>query len=68
MLRPILVFDLRQRTTLRKCHDAPNVIGQVMVPDLLTTFIEANKTLDDIQKSLEDYLETKRQALARIYS
>ena len=38
-----------------------------MVPDLLTTFIEANKTLDDIQKSLEDYLETKRQALARIY-
>jgi len=52
---------------MRKCHDNPNVIAQVTVPDLLKTFTDANKVLDEIQKSLEDYLETKRTAFPRFY-
>jgi len=39
----------------------------VTVPKLLETFLDANRQLDEIQKSLEDYLETKRGAFARFY-
>jgi dynein heavy chain len=34
---------------------------------LLSRFQSANKTLEDIQKSLEDYLETKRADFPRFY-
>lgn len=34
---------------------------------LLSKFQNANKTLEDVQKSLEDYLETKRSAFPRFY-
>jgi len=52
---------------MRKCNESPNVISQIMVPKLLETFVDANNQLDAIQKSLEDYLETKRGAFARFY-
>ena len=52
---------------MRKCNASPNVIEQVTAPKLLDTFVDANKQLDEIQKSLEDYLETKRSAFARFY-
>jgi dynein heavy chain, axonemal len=52
---------------MRKCHDNPNVIAQVTVPGLLDTFLDANKQLDEIQKSLNDYLELKCAAFPRFY-
>lgn len=33
----------------------------------LKVFVESNKKLDEIQKGLEDYLETKRSAFPRFY-
>lgn len=36
-------------------------------PELLETLIEMNTILEDIQKSLDMYLETKRHAFPRFY-
>ena len=38
---------------MRKTNENPNVIVQVTVPELLNTFVNSNKVLDEIQKSLE---------------
>ena len=52
---------------MRKTNDQPNVILQVTVPGLLDTFLDANKALDEIQKSLNEYLEVKCAAFPRFY-
>ena len=52
---------------MRKCAENPNVIFQIMTPNLLETFIDANKALDEIQKSLNEYLEVKCAAFPRFY-
>jgi hypothetical protein len=56
-----------QQDRMRKCQENPNVIAQIMTPNLLEQFVDYNKSLEEIQKSLEDYLETKRAAFARFY-
>ncbi|KAJ1636955.1 dynein heavy chain, N-terminal region 2-domain-containing protein [Pavlovales sp. CCMP2436] len=35
--------------------------------ELLSTFREGNILLDQVQKGLSDYLETKRQGFSRFY-
>jgi len=52
---------------MRKCSENPNVIFQIMTPNLLDTFIDSNKALDEIQKCLNDFLETKCAAFPRFY-
>ena len=52
---------------MRKCSENPNVIYQIMTPNLLETFIDSNKALDEIQKCLNDFLETKCAAFPRFY-
>eukprot|EP00746_Dinoflagellata_sp_MGD_P154845 gnl/MRDRNA2_/MRDRNA2_85065_c0_seq4.p1 gnl/MRDRNA2_/MRDRNA2_85065_c0~~gnl/MRDRNA2_/MRDRNA2_85065_c0_seq4.p1 ORF type:complete len:4104 (-),score=817.24 gnl/MRDRNA2_/MRDRNA2_85065_c0_seq4:76-11610(-) len=48
-------------------QSARNVMDAVHIPNLLTQLKWANDTLDQIQKSLEKYLETKRAAFPRFY-
>ena len=55
------------RDHMMKAKKSP-VIKEVCKSDaLLGKFQNANRTLEDIQKSLEDYLETKRAAFPRFY-
>ena len=52
---------------MRKCSENPNVIFQITTPNLLDTFLDANKGLEEIQKCLNDFLETKCAAFPRFY-
>ena len=53
-----------------KVNKGPNVIKIIKNPQnsiLNENLATYNETLDDIQKQLEKYLETKRQAFPRFY-
>lgn len=54
--------DIMQKTNKR-----PLVQDACGNEDLLKKFVMYNKILEDIQKCLENYLETKRSAFARFY-
>ena len=45
---------------MRKTKKRPHIVDAATASGVLEMFQEANKTLEKIQKSLEDYLETKR--------
>lgn len=53
---------------MQRVHKSPNVMRTLKavnnLNENLTTF---NETLDEIQKQLDKYLETKRQAFPRFY-
>ncbi|KAG9392138.1 Dynein heavy chain and region D6 of dynein motor [Carpediemonas membranifera] len=48
-------------------HARPGVIAVLGIEGLKDKFVQANQALDEIQKSLEDYLQTKRIAFPRFY-
>ena len=50
-----------------KSFKHPLAIDCCASEELLKKFIKNNQTLDEIQKQLENYLETKRRAFARFY-
>jgi len=70
-----MVVDKLWKKVMKDTNEYPSVIGSIEVKegindapeDLLEKFLEANQTLDSVQKSLEDYLETKRMAFPRFY-
>ena len=59
--------DRQWRKYLKMCSDDPNCLRFGETPDLLPTFANAYNTLEQVQKGLSDYLETKRQSFARFY-
>jgi len=60
--------DKRWKDIMFRTHAAPLVIGAVEHgEELLRAFQSCNGVLEQIQKSLEDYLETKRAAFPRFY-
>ena len=60
--------DRKWKEIMLKTSRKPNVIAALDTGDwYLKTFQDANENLDQIQKSLEDYLETKRGGFPRFY-
>jgi dynein heavy chain len=55
------------RDIMMKTNKHPIVQNCCNSEELLAKFQANNKSLDDIQKSLENYLETKRLAFPRFY-
>lgn len=55
------------RKIMKIAHDHPNVI--TLCPDsrILANLRECNKLLEQVQKGLSEYLETKRQAFPRFF-
>ncbi|RHY30280.1 hypothetical protein DYB32_004445, partial [Aphanomyces invadans] len=50
-----------------KTHDTPNCMKATAAPGLCDTLVKHNHSLEKMRKSLEDYLETKRQSFPRFY-
>jgi dynein heavy chain, axonemal len=66
-----LVVDRSWKLIMNRTHLEPLVMNALNTLDngmtLLDTFLMNNAALESIQKSLEDYLETKRMAFPRFY-
>ncbi|WIA13579.1 hypothetical protein OEZ85_007146 [Tetradesmus obliquus] len=55
------------REVMRRTKDRPNALQTASNPSLLESLSKSYETLEAIQKSLEEYLETKRVAFPRFY-
>jgi len=62
-----LRVDQSWKDIMRKTKKKPHIVEAATASGVLEMFQEANKTLEKIQKSLEDYLETKRMGFPRFY-
>ena len=64
------LVDALFKDVMRKVfNDNPNAMKActTMIPNLLQQFQNANEKLENIQKNLEDWLESKRNAFPRFY-
>eukprot|EP00960_Hanusia_phi_P026860 746504-Hanusia_phi.AAC.16 len=59
--------DRLWRKYLGMAHETPNCLQFSDTEDLLSIFAQAYTTLEQVQKGLSDYLESKRQSFARFY-
>ena len=60
--------DKQFKQLMQRVHKSPNVIKTLkLINNLNENLIVYNETLDEIQKQLEKYLETKRSAFPRFY-
>jgi dynein heavy chain len=62
-----LRIDQQWKDTMKKTNKRPIIIEAACSLTLLKMFQDANVILEEIQKSLEDYLETKRVGFPRFY-
>ncbi|KAI9538400.1 Dynein heavy chain 6, axonemal [Dissostichus eleginoides] len=60
-----LKVDKSWKAIMAKVNTFPNAMKAATQPDLLETFQHNNELLDEIQKCLEDYLESKRVIFPR---
>lgn len=61
------ILDKFFRQILQQIKDGKSVIDVLKVEDIYKTLLAKNADAEVIQKKLEQYLETKRQAFARFY-
>ncbi|XP_075319652.1 dynein axonemal heavy chain 6 [Odontesthes bonariensis] len=62
-----LKVDKSWKEIMARVSRMPNALKAATQPDLLETFKHNNSLLDEIQKCLEDYLESKRVIFPRFY-
>ena len=62
-----MLVDKFWKEHMSRAKKDPKVVSFADKGALLKRFVENNKKLDEIQKGLEDYLETKRSAFPRFY-
>jgi dynein heavy chain, axonemal len=66
-----LIVDRSWKNIMQRTHTDPKVLSALFPLEsgatLLDTFLMNNEALESIQKSLEEYLETKRMAFPRFY-
>ena len=63
----LLQVDSSWKKHMRQTQENPVAIAVTSLPGVLEMFQWANSVLDEVQKSLEQYLDTKRAALPRFY-
>ena len=52
---------------MNRVQDDPGITELAEIDNIMNMFIDCNKKLDKIQKSLSDYLEQKRLVFARFF-
>jgi dynein heavy chain len=65
--KQFLLVDKFWKDHMTRAKKEPRVVMFADHGALLKKFVENNKKLDEIQKGLEDYLETKRSSFPRFY-
>ncbi|KAJ3032226.1 Dynein heavy chain 6, axonemal [Rhizophlyctis rosea] len=65
--RMFATVDRSWKDVMRKCFRNPNAMKSGTTPGVLETMVQNNVLLDQIQKCLEDYLESKRLLFPRFY-
>jgi dynein heavy chain len=65
--RKFKAVDVTWRKSMERMIKNPEVLIVCGDEELLVSLNEANSLLDQVQKGLNDYLETKRQAFPRFY-
>lgn len=59
--------DTKWKDIMAKTANNPNVVECTTAPGVLEMFLDNRTLLQTVQRSLDDYLETKRMAFARFY-
>jgi dynein heavy chain len=59
--------DTTWKNTMNGINEEPGIVDLAEKENIINQFLEANRKLDKIQKSLSDYLEQKRLIFARFF-